>query len=50
MKIKFRDEGYRSPLCSIFRLDEEADICAGTNTPGAGNYDDDDENNDLGNI
>ena len=38
---------YMHPLCSIIRLDEEADICAGTNTPGAGDYDDDE---DLGDI
>ena len=28
--------GYSAPLCSIFILDTEADICTGTNTPGAG--------------
>ena len=39
--------GYSAPLCSIFILDTEADICTGTNTPGAGDYDDDNELDDL---
>ena len=37
---------YRTPGCSIIRLDEEADVCNGTNTPGAGDYGDE----DLGDI
>lgn len=46
MKYDFWDEEYRSPECSIVRLDAEADVCVGTNEPGH-NYDDD---NDLGDI
>ena len=38
---------YRHPLCSIIRLDEEADICAGTNEPGHGYVDDPDPMEDL---
>lgn len=40
MKYDFWDEEYHSPECSIVRLDAEADVCVGTNTPGAGDYDD----------
>ena len=46
MIMKFKDEEYRSPLCSIICLDEEADICIGTNQPGH-NYDDDIDLGDL---
>lgn len=46
MKYDFWDEEYRSPECSIIRLNAEADVCAGTNEPGHG-YDDD---NDLGDL
>lgn len=38
---------YRSPRCSVIRLDEEADICNGTNEAGNG-YNDDNEMDDLG--
>ena len=47
--MKFKplfDYGYSAPLCSVIRLDHEADICTGTNEPGHG-YDDD---NDLGDL
>ena len=46
MKFYYKNEEYRTPLCSIIRLDEEADVCVGTNEPGHG-YDDD---NDLGDL
>lgn len=41
------ESGYIAPLCSTIFLDTEADICTGTNTPGAGDYDDDNELDDL---
>ena len=47
MKFYYKDEEYRTPLCSIIRLDEEADVCVGTNTPGAGDYDDDEPLGDI---
>ncbi len=37
---------YQTPWCSVIRLDEEADVCNGTNEAGHG-YDDD---NDLGDL
>ena len=49
MTIRFKDEEYRSPLCSIICLDEEADICVGTNQAGNG-YDDDYDTNNLGDL
>ena len=46
MKFNPLCDGYSSPLCSVIHLDQEADICTGTNTPGH-DYDDD---NDLGDL
>lgn len=43
------DNGYIPPLCSLIYLDAEVDVCygTGTDTPGAGDYDDDNELDDL---
>ena len=46
MKILSSKTEYLAPYLTLIRLDEEADICAGTNEPGHG-YDDD---NDLGDL
>ena len=46
MKILSSKAEYLAPYLSVIRMDEEADICAGTNEPGHG-YDDDNELGDL---
>ena len=46
MIFHFTEGEYRAPRCFIIRLDEEADVCVGTNEPGH-DYDDD---NDLGDL
>lgn len=48
MIFHFTEGEYLAPWSAIIRLDEEADICAGTNTAGAGYDDGDDEG--LGDI
>ena len=47
MIFNYWEEEYRSPRCFVICLKGEADICNGTNTPGAGDYDDDEELGDI---
>ena len=49
MKYCIFPAGYQPPYLSVIDLRAEADICAGTNEAGHG-YDDDDENNNLGDL
>lgn len=37
------DNGYIPPLCSLIYLDAETNVCYGTDSPGAGYIDDDDD-------
>ena len=46
MIFRFTEGEYRAPRCFIIRLDEEADVCVGTNEPGH-DYDDDNYLGDL---
>ena len=46
MIFHFTEGEYRAPRCFIIRLDEEADVCVGTNEAGAG-YEDNNPLDDL---